>query len=407
MKNIILNRARERFDEFIHKYSRGFPNYIKARYDKKPKYWLSYLQIFIFFIGGLFYATAVRLRSKRVLYYFEGSRYSSLHALLPASQVVIIGGPRELRYCREKGYIFHWDGYIRKLFNIFYYLKVDLAFKLLTFLVRSIIGRQLGAKGRIFLFEDTVQIGVSLALILEGMSPVICIIHGAMSKPSPGCDMSVDGVISRYNLVYDEYQKNVLEGLGTVCFVMGLTHEVKKLSGFSDQIILIEQSTPDMPTEYFECLSKMEVLYKILLQNRCNVTYRSRPGVNKDLLKKKFHSLHTGDSIELLEGCRKIFIGFNSTLLYEAQFHGHVTIGLDDSGFPLMRRFETDLIIKEISEQCVKDIIGKALLAVRCDSKVLHDPLKVRFMSALDLIERDIELEFNYRHLKVNTVDQC
>ena len=396
MNKTIQQRARERFDEFIHKYSRGYPNYINARYNNKPKYWLSYLQIAVFFLGGLFYAVAFRLRSKRVLYYFEGSRYSALHALLPASQVVIIGGPRELRYCREKGYKFHWDGYIRKLFNIFYYLKLDIAFNLLAFLVRSSIGRQLGAKGRIFLFEDTVQIGISLALILKGVSPVICVIHGAMSKPSLGCEMSVDGVICRYNLVYDEYQKNVLESLGTVCFVMGLTHEVKKLSGFSDQIILVEQSTPDMPTEYFECLSKMEALYKILLQNGCNVTYRSRPGVNKNLLIKKFHSIHTGDSMELLEGCRKIFIGFNSTFLYEAQFHGHVTIGLDDSGFPLMRRFETELIIKEISEQCVKDVINKAFMAVRCDSKVAYEPLKVRFMSALDLIERDINRELNF-----------
>ena len=397
MRNIIIDKARVRFDEFINKYQNSFPEYVKARYTKKPNYLISYLQMLFLLMAGLIYAIIVKLKPERTLYFFEGGRFTELHSLFPSEQVVIIGGVRELRYCRANGYKFHWDGYIRKLFNIFYYLKIDFSFQLLTFLVRSLIGTQLGSKGRIFLFEDTVQIGAALALILKEASPVICVIHGSMSKPVAECSMSVDGEISCYNLVYDDYQKNILEGLGVTSYVMGLTHEVSKLVGWSNQIILIEQSTPDMPTEYLESLSKMEILYKILVKYGYEVVYRSRPGVSLDSISDIFHSVHVGDKRELLDGHKKIFIGFNSTLLYEAKFHGHVTIGLDDTGFPLMRRFDTDFLIEELSESCIINVVERALLAVRDGCHVSYKPLKERFMSALTLIEQDIKRQSNWR----------
>lgn len=386
----IQEAVRSRFEQFINKYQRAFPHYIEARYSKKLNLWVSIVQMALFLVGGIVGSLVLLIKPKKKLYFFEGGRFSELHALLPADQVVIIGGLRELRYCKQHGYGFHWDGYIRKLFNIFYFLKINMAMSILIFMVRNLIGRQLGNTGRLFLFEDTVQIGCSLALILKDITPVICIAHGTISKEQAGFDLVADGGVCSFNFVYDEYQRRTLERLGSICFKMGLPYEIPELLGWSEEVVLIEQSTPDMPEEYEFWLPLMVNLYGFLRKSGYSVIYRARPGVDTRTLIDKFDVVHSGDKMSLLSGARKIFIGSNSTLLYEAKIAGHVTIGLDDSRFPYVREYLTDFEIFEFAEEAVNIILTEAFLMLKSREKVKNQPLCDRFYDCINQLEGHI-----------------
>jgi hypothetical protein len=394
-KAVIREEVKARFEAFLVKYRHAFPHYIATRYSKKPNYFVSLLQIGIFTVGGVLVALATLFQTKRQLNFFEGGRFVELHALLPADSVVIIGGLREWRYCKQHGYRFHWDGYIRKLFNIFYFLKLNIAMSILIFLIQNLIGRRLGANGRLFVFEDTVQIGVSLSLILKDITPVVCIAHGTISRAGANFDLVADGGVCAFNFVYDEHQAKVLENLGSTCFIMGLPYEIPKLSGWVEQIILIEQSTPDMPEEYDVCLPIMVTLYQLLKQAGHDVTYRARPGVDVSTLLDKFDSIHAGDKMQLLAGRRKVFVGYNSTLLYEAKVCGHVTVGLDDSMFPFMRRYSTDFVLSEITGTSVNASIGEALIKLRGEPSVSNEPLKNRFYACLENLEKSASLSIH------------
>lgn len=387
MSALIRETARARFDAFIAKYTHAFPHYIAARYSSKPKWLVSWLQMAVFALGGAIAIVVTLFQKQKKLYYFEGGRFSDLHALLPPEQVVIIGGMRERRYCRQHGYGFHWDGYIKKLFNIFYYLKIDAAMEILIFLVRHLLGRRLGVKGRLFVYEDTLPIGISLACILKDRSPVTCISHGAMLKANEGVDLLPDGGMCPYNFVYDDYQVSVLQNWGSTCFQMGVTFELPKVSGWAEQIVLIEQSTPDMPEEYDVCLVRMAAFYRQLAQAGYDVIYRARPGVDISTLTDKFDVVHAGDKMTLLGGPLKVFVGYNSSLLYEAQACGHVTIGLDDSTFPFMRAYSPNLCLTELTPECVEAVMTEAFRRLRDEPAATYASLKQRFFSCLDQLE--------------------
>jgi hypothetical protein len=232
-------------------------------------------------------------------------------------------------------------------------------------------------------------------LILKDMTPVVCIAHGTISTAGANFDLVPDGGVCRFNFVYDEYQAEVLANLGSTCFIMGLPYELPKLSGWAEQIILIEQSTPDMPEEYDICLPIMVTLYQQLKQAGYDVTYRARPGVDLTTLLDKFDSIHAGDKMQLLAGCRKVFVGYNSTLLYEAKVCGHVTVGLDDSMFPFTRRYSTDFAITKITEASVNTVIGEALIKLRDKPCVSNKPLSNRFHTCLENLEKSVSLSIH------------
>lgn len=394
-KVIIREEMNARFDAFLNKYRHITPSYVTNRYSIKPNYFWSLLQIGIFTFIGVLLVLATLFQTKRQLNFFEGGRFVDLHALLPADSVVIIGGLREWRYCKQHGYRFHWDGYIRKLFNIFYFLKLNLAMSILSFLIRALIGRCLGAEGRLFVFEDTVQTGISLSLILKDITPVVCIAHGTISRVSDNVDLVADGGMCAFNFVYDEHHAKVLQNLGSTCFIMGLPYEIPTLSGWVEQIILIEQSTPDMPEEYDVCMPTMVTLYKLLKQAGYDVTYRSRPGVDVSTLQNKFDSIHAGNKMDLLAKSRKVFVGISSTLLYEAAACGHVTVGLDDSMFPFMRRYSTDFVLSEITEASVSAVIGEALNRLKGEPSVINESIKTRFYACLESIDKSTSLNIH------------
>lgn len=396
VQELIRNTAKDRFSEFLRECGKAFPNYIQVRYSKKINPILAVIYISIFFVGGLLAILLFR-KSKKGKHFFQGARYHDIHDLFPPENVVIIGGIKELRYARLKGYGFHWDGYIRKLFNIFYFLQSRVAFDVLFFIVRNLLGRQIGIQGRIFLFEDTVQIGVPLASILRDITPVVCIAHGFFAKANNGFHVVCDGDLCSFNFIYEHYQKDFYFRDKETCFTLGLPYEVPLLDGVSREIILVEQSTTDMPEEYILCLNRMQSLAKILNICGYKFTYRSRPGVASSFIMNGLCSIHNGDKMELLGGSRKIFIGFNSTLLYEAGAAGHVTIGLNDDELSYTRVFAVDFFISEIKAELVRGVLEEAFTSLETPHFKQIEPLRDRFARCLSMMDN---------HLVSNKINQ-
>jgi hypothetical protein len=389
MQELIRKAAKDRFSEFLIECGRAFPNYIQIRYAKKINPILAVIYICIFIIGGLL-AILFFSKSKKGKYFFQGARFPDIHDLFPPERVVIIGGIKDLRYALSKGYGFHWDGYIKKLFNIFYFLQFRIAFDTLFFIVRNLLGRQIGAQGRLFLFEDTVQIGVPLVTILIEITPVVCIAHGFFSKANNGFHVVCDGDLCSFNFIYEDYQKDFYYKNKEKCFALGLPYEVPLLNGASREIVLVEQSTTDMPEEYILCLNSMRSLAEILKSCGYEFTYRSRPGVAPPLIMKGLCPIHNGDKMELLGGARKIFIGFNSTLLYEAGVVGHVTIGLNDDMLPYTRAYPVDYFISKIEMGLIKSIVDEAFVRLNTPNLKQIESLSTRFSKCLSMMDDNL-----------------
>jgi hypothetical protein len=396
VQELIRKAAKDRFSEFLIECGRAFPNYIQVRYAKKINPILAVIYICIFIVGGLL-AILFFSKSKKGKYFFQGARFPDIHDLFPPERVVIIGGIKDLRYARSKGYGFHWDGYIRKLFNIFYFSQSRIAFDVLFFIVRNLLGRQIGIQGRLFLFEDTVQIGVPLATILRDITPVVCIAHGFFAKANNGFNVVCDGDLCSFNFIYEHYQKDFYYRDKETCFALGLPYDVPLLDGVSRDIVLVEQSTTDMPEEYTMCLNRMRSLAEILNNCGYKLTYRSRPGVASPLIMNDLCSIHSGDKMELLGGSRKIFIGFNSTLLYEAGVAGHVTIALNDGDLSYNRAFTVDFFISEIKRGLVRAVLELALTRLETPHLKQIEPLRVRFGRCLSMMDE---------HLVSNKINQ-
>lgn len=394
----IIDTARFRYANYLGKYKAYSPVYFDRRLNKKLGIFSPFLKFFIFLFYGLY--LFVFRRSNGASFVFEGTRFSDLHALLPPERVVILGGLRARNYCAQHGYGFEWDGYIKALFLLFYRKNIPLAMRLLGFIARASIGRSVSNGGALFLFEDTVPLGISLSLVLRRCAPVICITHGYTLSAADGSLLLPDGELCRYNVLYDEDQRGVFAGLDSKFFTMGLPYEIPEIGGIDEQIVLVEQAEPDTPEEYEYCLLRMVKLSELLQKIGCSVVYRVRPGVARAGLEGRFPALHQGPKDELLGGGRKIFVGYNSTLLYEAKACGHITIGMNQDGLRYFRRFNTDLELRDLNLIEVQKIVDAARRIVRDAPSLKVKSLKERFGECLSEISQAIQVDGYQKFLK-------
>lgn len=383
--------ARTRYASYLEKYRNSSPVYFERRLSRR----LGFVGVVLKLIGFSIYGLYKFLFEKpsHSCFVFEGTRFSELHALLPPERVVILGGWRARKYCAQKGYGFEWDGYIKNLFLIFYHRNTPCAINLLNFIVRVTVGRRISNGGALFLFEDTVPLGVSLSVILREHAPVVCISHGYTVKPLNDNVLLPDGEACGYNFLYDVGQQSDYLNSGSKCFMLGLPYEVPEIIGIDGLIVLVGQAEPDTPEEYDYCLMKMGMLTELLQLMGYSSVYRVRPGIDATSLHGIFPNLHQGSKLELLGGGRKIFIGYNSTLLYEAGVCGHITIGMNEEELEYERRFKTNLQLNDLSLVEVQRtlVVAKQLLDETPLPK--SKSLDKRFAECMTSLDRAIQLD--------------
>lgn len=280
-----------------------------------------------------------RSRVKKRRFIFLSNRFPELVGALANDDAAVIGSVAELRRARELG--------IKFCLNADLYLAAHaILFGTRGIPVERIIQRWITFFGQqadpcyLVLAHDTSPISLLLTMISAECSNMrsVCIQHGLFNAGSDHDD--IEGRNSDFNLVYHGSQKaEMLRRLPGACVeVMGFPAEipVAKLdaatgpdvilvgTGFTDQSLLLEKS-----------LAIFRKVAELLREAVGRIEYRPHPS---EQLASHLGSLEFSVNVEpkevILSGARKLFIGFNSTLLYEASLSGHLVVVLDDEQLP-------------------------------------------------------------------------
>jgi hypothetical protein len=242
------------------------------------------------------------------------------------------------------GYRFHWAGYLDRCFELHYFANKSSPLSNALKFIERYFTPNAGVTHYIFLWEDTQPIGLSLSLGLKditGMN-VVCVAHGYEFAHNPE-RVGMDGKNCKFNLVYDSKQAEFYNDSTT--FILGLPYEVEPASNIKSKIVLVEHTGMDSGIEYINSVYHFIKLYKVLENAGYEIIYRPRPGSDTSYAMSIFKNVNNEDKSNLFSEGRMIFIGFSSTLLYEAKAFGNIVIGLDTSEFVDKRNFDVHLTL--------------------------------------------------------------
>jgi len=318
--------------------------------------------------------------SKPPRYIFEGLRFLNLIETLPPSEVMVLGDRCEFLYCLKRGLRFHWIGYIAKSFDLYIWAgKKDLFSEALLF-IQKLFSTQAGDKKYLFLWEDSLPTGLTLSAALESIPGlnVVCISHGMLFRYRDKRILQ-EGWTCKFNLVWAPSQRKLTKGGDDpATFVLGLPYEVTPNHLTSRNVVLIGHCCQNENTEeYFFSLYHFRKIYTILHRAGFAVSFRPRPYDDINFIRSVFPSVCVDDKHELFASKKMVFIGFVSTMLYEARQFGHIVIGLDTSTFAYERDYDVDGIV------LASDYEGLPLyLSKLFDERLKHIDARVESLSS-------------------------
>ena len=377
--------AKKEYKKFLEYTKERYPIYAKNKIKKYSKY-----ELIINYIALIICIKILKINIYKNIpkYIFQGLKYKHLLEILPSNEIMIIGGRNEYQYCKEKGYKFHWSGYIGKAFELYYFGGMVSPYYQALKNIKKLINEKPYNLKYIILWEDTQPIGMSLSLILKGMEniKVICIAHGYEYKRKSKQKMRLDGSNCEFNLVYDQEHAKFYNREKT--FILGLPYEVKKSENIKNKVILVEEHGTSAGEEYIYCLNEIIKIYKILKKSEIEVVYRPRPGSDKNYLSGIFTNIYDGNKFNLFEEGRMIYIGFNSTLLYEAKAYGNIIIGIKSDVLYNQRNFSVDININDEKYEELPEIIRSLNFNEIKENEVDNkENLKSRFIRCIELIK--------------------
>ena len=286
--------------------------------------------------------------SKPPKYIFQGLRHRSLIEALPASEVLVLGGRGEFLYCLKRGYTFHWVGYIAKSFQLYVWAGKKEPFSKALIFIQKLFLAQAGEKRYLFLWEDSLPTGLTLSTALASIPGlnVVCIAHGMFPRYK-GKGIPPEGEHCKFNLVWDASQKKLFKGGDDpATFVLGLPYEVNPPQLISCDVVLVGHcGRSSGVAEYFFSLYHFSKIFTILQRANITVSFRPHPQDDINFIRSIFPTLRVENKLDLFGSGRKAFIGFASTLLYEAGQCGNILIALDCSEFPYEIDFHVDGVV--------------------------------------------------------------
>lgn len=285
-------------------------------------------------------------------YIFEGLRHRHLIEILPVSEVMILGGRNEFFYCYKKGYKFHWIGYISKTFQLYIWADKRKPFYKAVQCIIKIFMKHANEKKYLFLWEDSQPTGMTLSASLKSIPylNIICIGHGLLGNYR-GVRFIPEGLSCRFNLVWDKSQVKLFTGsdeINTATFVLGLPYDIVRSQALSRHVILVGHVGRGSDSiEYFYSLYHFSKIYRFLINSGFLVSFRPHPQDDVGYISKIFNSVNIQDKHQLFSSGRMAYIGFSSSLLYEAGQFGNIVIALDSSPLSCKVEFDADSIILE------------------------------------------------------------
>ena len=363
----ILRKVYYRYD--------GHTTYLKNRGDTPYNYGLHNAPIRRFFSEKILYLylNIVKCCNQKIekKYIFHGTRYIEVIKAIGFENVVILGGLSEFLYCKNNNISFVWVGCITKSFELFFHGGyLDVYIKTIEY-IHNLLTE--GRKNKIiFLWEDVQPVGVTLSSVFYKSNSVncICIQHGIYEIIEK--DLSI-GSNSDYNFLLNSSQMKYIIGstIENTC-VIGLPCDIKRPNKADNRVYLV--GSPENGAKYLYHLRCFLTLQKLLADLSVDVYYRPHPLENIGICRVFFNHIDKSPKYKIFNNARSIYIGFNSTLLYEAGEFGNLTIGLggetDDSNdrpfgvdFELPSGDSYSGVVEIVSDFMLKNINNEPVLA--------------------------------------------
>lgn len=330
------------------------------------------------------------LSNTNYIYIFEGLRNKEYMAVFSPDTVVIVGSHIEKEYAHEHGYGFAWSFPMQSAIHT----KISRnwnypAIRQLIFWKNKLSKFD---KAIFFLYEDTQPLGaffVYVSRLLPSNVSSVCIQHGYFLKYH--YPIRIDGAISDFNFVWDMGQAELIGGNILKTYEIGLPYFASAKSSHEFHVILVGTGMARSCRSIYELsiTTYLNILNMLVEIPGVTVFYRPHPNEYNDEkllleLSKLFKLVENTNKVDMLNGPRGIFIGGESSLLFEAGIAGHLVAHLKlDASIPAFNfdfQFETNGI-NEL-QQWVLSIKNSNSLVREIRSEKKMSPLE-RFSLAL------------------------
>ena len=294
-----------------------------AEYEKAYKVdSITYLKAWVSIIYFYFIKIPESLK-----YIFENYRRKEIIDTFKNDEVMIIGGRPDHAEAKKRGYKYLWSGGIVAAIVIAAKKGKTAALRYQINILRTKLGR---SRKFIFVWEDTTPEGFFLANFANTFDHTS--IHLQHGTTAAGVYKVINGDKCKYNILYALSQKKELNNQSTIAYELGPPFDIKPIKGVSKQVVLV--GSGEEFELYFKSLDTFAAIEKKLKNVGWPVFYRPHYCENKADYEHRFSKIDRSNKIDLLSGELKIFIGINSTLLFEAQSFGHGVLILKDVKFP-------------------------------------------------------------------------
>lgn len=374
----VIRQARARFADFAAKRSLSQPQVLQRVLSHQRGLARAVLPLSFLPLGQ------TRAADRRLV--FLSTRFRPLQDAVREDHPILVGNLRDLRAARKSR------------------MPFSLTFDLLAAcypivegnagpLARRVIGRWLRFFERqrdpchLIVPHDTLPLSTLLVCIANECRNVItvCVQHG-LFDPSFFAD-DIDGRNCAVNLVYDASQRSEMERRlpGAIVEEMGLPADFRPqppCSGHS-LVVLVGTGVPERVSRYDRALAVFASAGTALRGDQMTVQYRPHPSESSERLRDLGVPLNSMSKGALLGADQRVFIGFSSTLLYEAGCAGHAVVVLDDPDLPGTTRVPSAIVLPTSELDSIADAVREALARAGATREPVR-PLRDRFYSALD-----------------------
>ena len=327
---------------------------------------------------GILYYFFYNLKNQRI-YFFESFRNQEIINLFDSKNILILGGNNDKKIATKNKYGFLWTSPIYSAIILASSNKTTFPLKSFIYIFKYKFNKQ---KINFFLYEDTLPIGIFFSLFGKYFNKqTFCLQHGFGTKK----EILFDGSLCKHNLLYSITQKEFIEG-DTKFYELGLPFDINLPVEKSNEIVLIGTGWKGLDPEFYEkSLKYYNQIKEIFDKSNYKIFYRPHPNEKEIDYKSYNFNIDKKSKIECLSDTQKIFIGYISTLLYEAKVSNHLVINIIDNKMNRLA-FETDLSINPLySVDFLKEIIY--LYENKKINNNQINSLKSRFFKIFDQIE--------------------
>lgn len=299
---------------------------------------------------GLFIEPKININKE--IYIFEGLRNKEYIATFSPASVVLVGSHQEKEYAMNHGYGFCWSFPIQS--SIHSNMSRGWSYPAIRQL--KVWTKLLAKFDRVifFLQEDTQALGtffVYLARLMPANVSSVCIQHGYFLKYY--YPIRNEGALSEFNFVWDIKQAELIGSNKLKTFEIGLPYIAQAKPTSELYVVLVGTGMNDSGSSIYERSIKSYLEINKLLSGEMGVKvfYRPHPNEYSDKkliaeLRRFFTLVESKDKVTQLNGPKSLFIGVESSLLYEAGVAGHLVAHLKlDQSIPA---FEFDFEFGEV-----------------------------------------------------------